>query len=271
MLTHVRKACIVLSLVLVFVFAFSACGTKPLPWDGKTLRIGVDDSYPPMEFRDDKNALVGFDVDMAKAIAQKLGVPIKWTSIVFTGIFAGLDTNKYDIIISSVSMTKSREKKYLFSEPYLSNGQEIVVAPSNNSITKIEDLKGKKVGVQSGTTAENSAKKYNKKFKFTIVPYDQIIQPFADLKTGRLDAVVSDAMVAEDYAAKDAKSYKISGVKMTNEPIAICMTKVNTDLQTKINKALDELRADGTLKKISEKWYFGKDATSNIDTSVTED
>lgn len=163
-----KKMSVVLAMVLIAVFTFSACGTKAKPWDGKVLRIGVDDSYPPMEYRDGKNKLVGFDVDLAEAVAQKLGVKTQYTSIVFTGIFAGLDTNKYDCIISSVSMTKKRAKNYLFTKPYLANGQYIVVAPNNNSINKIQDLKGKKVGVQSGTTAETSAKKYAKDYSFPM-------------------------------------------------------------------------------------------------------
>ncbi len=266
-----KKLSAALAMIMIMAFTLSACGTKAKAWDGKVLRIGVDDSYPPMEFRDDKNKLVGFDVDLAEAIAQKLGVKTEYTPIIFDGIFAALDTNKYDIIVSSVSMTKGRVDKYLFTKPYLANGQYIVVAPGNNNINKIEDLKGKKVGVQRSTTASSSADKFKSKIGFEVISYDQVIQPFADLKTGRLDAVVADSMVAQDYAAKDKSSYKVSSVKLTNEPISICMTKANSDLQAKMNKALDELKADGTLKKISEKWCYGKDLTSNIDENLTEE
>ncbi len=266
-----KKLSIALAMLFIMSFTLSACGTKAKAWDGKVLRIGVDDSYPPMEYRDDKNKLVGFDVDLAEALAQKLGVKTEYTPIIFDGIFAALDTNKYDIIVSSVSMTKSRTEKYLFTKPYLANGQYIVVAPGNNSINKLEDLKGKKIGVQRGTTASSSADKYKSQIGFEVVSYDQVIQPFADLKTGRLDAVVADGMVAEDYAAKDSSSFKVSSVKLTNEPISICMTKANSDLQSKLNKALEEIKADGTLKKISEKWNNGKDLTNNIDEKLTEE
>lgn len=260
----------VLSLLILVTFTLSGCG-KSAKWTGEKLRVGVDDTYPPMEYRDDQNNLVGFDVEMAKAIGEKLGVEVEFVSIVWDGIFPALDANKYDCIISSASMNKDRLKNFLFSKPYMSNGQYIVVRPDDNSINKPEDLKGKKVGAQVNTTSSNAAERYQKTTQFELTKYDQVIQPFAELKTGRIDAIVVDEMVAKDYQSKEPESYKVTTAKLTNEPVGVVFSKANTELRDKVNKAIDDLRADGKLKEISEKWLQGEDRTSNIDETVTED
>ncbi|MCR4436773.1 MAG: transporter substrate-binding domain-containing protein [Clostridiales bacterium] len=130
-------------------------------------------------------------------------------------------------------------------------------------IQKPEDLAGKKVGVQVSTTADDSCKELLKTVKFDLQKYDQIIQTFSDLKTGRLDAVVVDEVVARYYVSKDPQSYKVTGAKLTNEPIGICFKKSNAEMRDRFNAIIDDFAKDGTLKKISEKW-FGSDLTSNI-------
>ena len=138
-------------------------------------------------------------------------------------------------------------------------------APAKKSvvITKPEDLKGLKVGVQLSTTADDSTKELLKTIPFEVQKYDQIIQTFADLKTGRVDAVVVDEVVARDYAKKDPTSFKVTDVRLTNEPIGICFKKANDKERDKFNAIIDEFAKDGTLKRISEKW-FGEDLTGNI-------
>ena len=266
-----KSLLLVLALIVLMTFVFSACGISSTKWDGKVLKVGVDDTYPPMEFRDEKNNLVGFDVDLAKAIGEQLGVEVEFISTTWDGIFPALKANKFDCIISSASMTKEKLKNFLYSKPYLSNGQYIVVKPEDNSINKPEDLKGKNVGAQINTTSSRAAEKYQKITEFKLTTYDQVIQPFADLKTGRIDAIVVDEMVAKDYESKDPESYKVTTAKLTNEPIGIVYSKANTELKDKVDAIIDGLRADGSLKKISETWLQGVDMTSNIDETVTED
>lgn len=137
------------------------------------------------------------------------------------------------------------------------------------NIQKPEDLAGMRVGVQVGTTADESAQKYLETIKFTLTKYDQIIQPFSDLKTGRLDAIIVDEVVARDYVSKDNKNFKITGARLTNEPIGICVKKGNEAIRDKIDDIIVEMRKDGTLKSISQKW-FGEDLTSNVDGAATE-
>lgn len=262
---------VVLSLIVLVAFTLTGCGSAGAKWSGQVLRVGVDDTYPPMEYRDDQNNLVGFDVDFAKAIGEKLGVKVEFISTAWDGIYPALNANKFDCIISSCSETKSYIVNYAFTKPYLSNGQYIVVKPSDNSIAKPEDLKGKKVGAQVNTTSSKAAEKFQKTVPFTLTKYDQVIQPFADLKTGRIEAIVVDAAVGRDYQSKDPASYKVTSAKLTNEPIGIAFSNANKALRDKVNTIIDGLRADGTLKAMSIKWLQGEDNTSNIDDTLTED
>ena len=251
------------SVLMIFLLLVSGCGQKK----SNALRVGVDDTYPPMEFRDDKNEIVGFDIDLAKEIGKKLGQEVEFVSINWDGIFPGLDTDKFDCIISSVSMTPDRLEKYEFTTPYLANGQVIVVRPGDQSIQKPEDLAGKKVGVQAATTADTALEKHNKVVSFNIEKYDEIIQTFSAMEVGRIDCIVVDYAVAIDYATKHPDKYVISSAQLTNEPISICIKKGNTDLKTKIQKALDEIKSEGKLSDISKKW-LNEDYTQNIDTNL---
>lgn len=166
------------------------------------LKIGVDDTYPPMEYRNDDMELVGFDIDFAKALGEELGVEVEFVSTAWDGIFAGLISDKYDVIISSVSITPERLQSFEFSKPYLANGQVIVVKEGDNSINSVEDLAGKKVGVQFQTTADIAATKQLETIEFELTQYDDIIQTFSDLKIGRINCIVVDYAVAIEYTKK---------------------------------------------------------------------
>jgi len=257
----VKRSLICISAMLVMAFAVTACGSAS--GGQKVFKVGVDDTYPPMEYKDEKNVTVGFDIDVATEIAKKLDMKVEFVSNDWAGIFLALESNKFDAIISSVSRNDERMETYSMSTPYIANAQVIVVPADNTTILEPKDLLDKNVGVQIGTTADESCAEYLKTTKFTLKQYDQVIQPFSDMKAGRLDAIIVDEVVAIYYVKKDPKSYKISSARLTNEPIGMCFAKANTELRDKAQKALDELFADGTMKKLSEKW-FEKDLTGNV-------
>lgn len=251
----------VLALILSLVFSLSACGGSK---GDNVLRIGTDDTYPPMEFIDDKNVTVGFDIDFATEVAKRMGKKAEIISNDWAGIFRALETDKFDCIVSATSITPDRLEDYALTDPYVANAQVIVVKIDDTSINEPKDLKGKKVGVQIETTADESAQKYQKETFFDLKQYDQVIQPFQDMKAGRLDAIIVDEVVARYYVKLDKDSYKVAGGRLTNEPIAICFTKENSNLRDKANEIIKEMREDGTLKQLSEKW-FGEDLTSNVE------
>lgn len=256
-----KRILICISAMLVMAFVITACGSAS--GGQKVLKVGVDDTYPPMEFKDEKNVTVGFDIDVATEVAKKLDMKVEFISNDWAGIFLALESNKFDAIISSVSRNEERMETYSMSTPYIANAQVIVVPADNTTILEPKDLADKNVGVQIGTTADESCAEYLKTTKFTLKQYDQVIQPFSDMKAGRLDAIIVDEVVARYYVQKDPASYKVSGARLTNEPIGMCFAKANTELRDKAQKALDDLFADGTMKKLSEKW-FGEDLTGNV-------
>jgi polar amino acid transport system substrate-binding protein len=255
-----RRLAAAICMMLVMVFTLSACTSTA---NNNILEVGVDDVYPPMEFKDDAGTTMGFDIDLATEIGKKLNMEVKFTSTAWDGIFTALKAKKFDCIISSLSINEDRQKNYALTNAYIANSQVIVVSKNNTTIKSEKDLAGKKVGVQINTTADESCTKYLETMKFDVQKYDQIIQPFSDLKTGRLDAIVVDEVVAKYYISKDSASFALAGGKLTNEPIGIAFRINDTAMRDKVQKALDDLRADGTLKKISIKW-FGEDLTSNI-------
>lgn len=249
-------ACTMLAAVVASV---TGCSSS----NGNVLKVGVDDVYPPMEFKDDAGKTVGFDVELATEVAKKMGKKVEFVSTAWDGIFTALEAKKFDCIISSVSITAEREKNYVFTKPYVANAQVFIVPAKDTAIKSEKDFKGKKVGVQTGTTADESADKFLKEVSFDKKQYDQIIQPFADMKIGRIDAIIVDEVVGKYYVAQDKNSFKLAGARLSPEPIGVCLRKSDTALRDQIQKAIDDLKADGTLKKISEKW-FGEDLTSNI-------
>ncbi|MDF2984968.1 MAG: Amino acid transporter [Eubacterium sp.] len=281
-----KRVLICLSALLIIAFAVTACGAAAgdnaassktasessaaagsaagsTTAEQQVLKVGVDDTYPPMEFKDESNKTVGFDIDVATEVAKRLNMKPEFVSNDWAGIFLALESNKFDAIISSVSRNEERMAKYAMSTPYIANAQVIVVPADDTTIKEPKDLAGKKVGVQIGTTADESCAEYLKTTKFELTQYDQVIQPFSDMKVGRLDAIVVDEVVARYYVKKDPSSYKVSSARLTNEPIGMCFAKNNTELRDKAQKALEDMFADGTMKKISENW-FGEDLTGNV-------
>lgn len=255
----------VTSLLLASAALLSGCAAKES--DGTVLKIGTDDTYPPFEFRDEANKLVGFEVDLAREIGEELGMEVEFISTSWAGIFNGLNSKSYDVIMSATSITPSRLETYIFTEPHMTNGQVIVTRAGEAAITSPEDLEGMQVGVQLETTADIAATKYNETTDFEILRFDEVIQTFSAMKAGHVDVIVADYAVAIDYVNKDPESYQLTDVMLTNEPIAITIRKDDTELRDKLNGALASLREEGTLSELSIKW-LGDDYTSDIDTEL---
>ena len=260
----------VLALLVAVAMLLTGCGGATNSKD--TIVVAMDTTYPPMEFVDENNQITGFDAELAKAIGEKLGKKVELKSIAWEGIFIGLETDRYDVIMSSVSITPGRLESYIFTKPYLANGQVIVTRPGDDTVKSVDDLKGKEVGVQTDTTADTACKKKLEEKGddfFNIRRYDEIIQTFEAMSAGHIDYIVVDTVVATEYATKYPEKYQISTAEpLTNEPIAACFKKDNTALRDEFQKALDELRKDGTLTKFSEKWLFGVDYTQNINENL---
>ena len=221
------------------------------------LTIGLEDSYPPMEFRDSKDVLVGFDVDLGNEIGKKLGVKTEYTCTDFNGMVLALSSSKFNIILSAMSITDTRKKSVDFSDAYVMGGQVATIKQGNTKIKNLEDLKGTVVACQLGSTGDTAATAM--KGLKEVKRYDKITEALQELSIGRVDAVIMDAQVGGYYIAKKTGQYEVLKEKVSEEPMGIGFKKQDKELRVAVQKALDELKADGTLSKLSQKW-FGFDA-----------
>lgn len=223
------------------------------------LIVGLDDSFPPMGYRDENNEIVGFDIDLAKAAAEKMGVEVEFQPIDWDSKELEIETGKIDLIWNGFSINPEREETFELTKPYLNNRQ-IILVPQDSAIASKADLAGKNVGVQDGSTALDAVNADEIHTQFASNPtYDTNILAIEDLKVGRVDAVVVDEVVANNYIQQNPDAnLKTLSDDFGAEQYAIAAKKGNTELIDKLQSALDELNADGTSAEISNKW-FGED------------
>jgi len=222
-----------------------------------TLTVATEGTYRPFTFHDESGDLVGFDVEIAEAVADKLGLEVEFQETQWDAIFAGLDAGRFDVIANQVSINPEREEKYLFSEPYTVSPGVIVVPEDDDSITSFADLEGK-------TTAQSLQSNWYELAQesgATVEAVEGWAQAVALLQQGRVDATINDNLTFLDYE----KSEGPTGLKIaaeTDDPArnAFAFTKDKTALVDAVDEALAELREEGVLAEISEK-YFGADVT----------
>jgi polar amino acid transport system substrate-binding protein len=242
----------------------------------KMLMETTDRAYPPFSYIDEKGDVVGFDVDVAREIAKRMGVDMKVDTPSWEIITAGNWKGRWDICVCSMTPTKERAEVLDFVLQYYAAPAVVVVNTDNNDIKGGADLNGKKVGAQAGTTYEKNimkdlvidipgAEKVTYPFnELTPVPYDSEDTAFQDLALGtgkRLDAVVSNYLTAIDRVKKAPDKFKIVGDSLFGEPIWISVDKGDPEFQAKIKEIVKQMSDDGTMKQISEKWV-GKDITT---------
>lgn len=215
--------------------------------------VGIDDTYPPMEFTDKDGKIVGYDIDMANAIGKKLGVKVEFAPTAWDGIFMALQAKRFDLIQSTVSITPERSKSMIFTKPYVYGGNAIFVRADNTTINSSADFKGRIIGCQIGTTGQNVLDKMTdiKEEK----KYNGMTDAFMDLKNKRIEAVVSDPMVGDYYIASQKGTFKRVKSMLNQEPIGVAFRKADVKLRDAYQKAMDDLKKDGTLSKLSMKWF----------------
>jgi len=221
----------------------------------KKIVVATDATWAPMEFVDESTKeIVGFDIDFMKAVAQSGGFEVEFKNTAWDGIFAGLATDKYDAIISSVTITEERKKEMDFSKPYINAGQILVVQKSSKGVTKLEQLKKKTVGAQIGTTGAFEIEKVK---GVTPKTYDEIGLAFEDLVNGRIAGIVCDTPVAANYALQNEKykgKLKIVGEPFTQEFYGVVVKKGNAALLDMINKGIDKVVGTKQYSEFEKKW-----------------
>lgn len=245
-------AILVLGLVGLFV---AGCGST----EKKKIVVGLDDNFPPMGFRDDKNNIVGFDVDMAKEASKRLGAEIEFKPIDWNSKEVELNSKRVDVLWNGLTITEKRKENIAFTKPYMENRQ-IIVVNANSPIKGKADLAGKVIGVQEGSSSVDAVEKEEatlKSFK-DLKKYSDNVAALMDLKNGRLDAVVVDEIVGRYYISKKPGEYVILADNFGSEEYGVGLRKDDKELLNKLQKALDDMKKDGTSAKISKQW-FGED------------
>lgn len=224
-----------------------------------TLRIAMEGTYPPFNFKDARTGeLTGYDVDVARLLAAKLGLKPEFVSTEWAAILAGLGAGKYDVIISQVGITPKRLEAFDFSEPYTYSSPQLIVRKDERAqYATLADLKGKKLGVGQGSVFEQQAKAVA---GITVKSYPAAPENLQDLAVGRIDAALNDSLMVA-YLLSNSKLPIKAGARVGNvERMGIPFQKGNPQFKAALNKALAEAGADGSLKKISVKW-FGADVS----------
>lgn len=230
-------------------------------WGKEELVIGLDDAYPPIGFRDESGNLTGFDVDMAREACSRIGLKPVFKPVVWDSVILSLNNGDIDAIWNGMTITDSRKKQIAFSDSYL-KGENVFLARRDSSASSIKDLAGTVIAVQAGSEQEETVRRDEDVLDpKEIRTYDTVQAALLDMKTGRIDAVLVDnfsglytakLVFGTDYAPK-----QFSG-KYGTTVSGVGMRKRDEALRREINRALDEMKRDGTASRIAKKW-FGND------------
>jgi cystine transport system substrate-binding protein len=223
----------------------------------KVLKVGLEGTYPPFSFQDEAGALTGFDVEFAKALAKRMGVEASFQPAPFAGLLGAVASGRTDVVVNQITMTPERQAAFGFSVPYTVSGIQIIVRDDRGDIAGPADLAGKKVGVGLGTNYESWARANAPGAE--VRTYDDDPTKYADLKAGRVDAVLNDRLVAADFIKKSGEPFKAAGPAFAPQQQGVAFKK-DEALKAAIDKAISEMRASGELTALSDKW-FGLDAT----------
>ncbi|WP_297949927.1 amino acid ABC transporter substrate-binding protein [uncultured Campylobacter sp.] len=237
--------------------ALLICGANSKTLREGTLKVATEGTFSPFSYYNDKNELVGYDVDVARAVAEKLGLKIEFLTAPWDAMLAAFDAGKADAVFNQVSITDERKKKYEYSVPYTVVYGAIIVHKDNNDIKSFEDLKGKKNADSATSNWAQVAKKYGAQ----NVTVDSFAKSMELLIARRVDTVVRDNTVFYDFLKQRPDApIKIAAKLKDVDYSAAIVQKGNKELADQISKALNELKAEGRLKEISLK-YFGKDVS----------
>lgn len=235
----------------------TAAASAPAPAPAKVYVVGTDAAYAPFESENPQKEIVGFDIDVVKAVAQKAGIEVKFVNTPWEGIFNTLGSGDRDLLVSAITINDERKQTMDFSDPYF-DAYQLIAVKGTSKVSKFDDLKKLKVGVQTGTTGDEVVTKLQGKNSTNIKRFESTPLALKELEAGGVDAVVADNGVVINYVANNAgsKFKTVSDKSFQPEQYGIAVKKGNADLLGKINKGLADIKADGTYDKIYAQ-YFG--------------
>lgn len=239
-----KKLLVVLSVVGMFV---GCGGDKEKAPENKVYVVGTNAEYPPFEFIEN-GEVAGLDADIIKEAAKRMGIEYKWLNTNFDGLIPALQTKKVDLVIAGMSITPEREKAVNFSVPYLSSKVAIVTSKVN-PIKDMNDLSGKKYGVELGTTKEASARKIT---GAEVIPFSSNTGALVALKSGKVNGMVLDESVAQKFIDKNPELVMVGTLE--GEPKAVAFNKDDTELAEKFSKVIEEMLNDGTIENLRKQY-----------------
>lgn len=221
--------------------------------------VAMEGTWAPWTYHNDADELVGFDVEVGKYVADYLGVDVKYVEGEWDGLLAGVTAGRYDMMINGCDVTDERKQAYDFSSAYAYDRIAVIVPSDNTDINTMEDLKGKTTANTSSSTYASIAREFGAE----VNGVDDLNETFMLLSTGRIDATLNAEMTFNDYMkANPDAGFKIACYYDQSPEVAIAMKKGSSDLVNSVNEAIAAARADGTLSKLSNK-YFGVDISNN--------
>lgn len=247
------------TLLVTTLMIISLVASTPLLAQDNPLRVGMSGQYFPFTFVE-QDELKGFDVDIMNALAKEMGRDIKYETANFSGLFGMLESGRIDTVANQITITEERQKAYIFSDPYVYDGAQVVVKKGNTGIQGVEDLKGKTVAVNLGSNFEDLLRELPYADKINIKTYDSNLE--RDTALGRVDAFVMDRVSASQIIKEKPLPLELAGPTFSQITNAYPFqdTEDGRALRDEVNQALATLRENGTLASISEKW-FGTDIT----------
>ena len=239
---------------LLLVAAMGLLSTSVM---AKEIKFATEATYAPFEYLDDKNEFQGFDIDLARAICEQAKLECSFHNQAFDSLIPSLKFRRFDAVMAGMDITPEREKQVLFTTPYYENSALFV--GQQGKFTSIDQLKGKKVGVQNGTSHQSYLVDNWVSKGLLTVPYASYQSAFLDMMNGRTDGVFADTAVAADWL-KQHKEYAVVGAPVTDAKyfgtgFGIAVAKGNQELLTQLNKGLAEIKANGTYQKIFDKYF----------------
>lgn len=221
------------------------------------LVVATDATFPPFEYVDETTKeIVGFDIDLMNAIAEKAELNIRYQNVAWDPLLAGMADCQYDMAISAMTILPERAEQFGFSNPYINAGQIITVAIDNDTINSPDDLVGASIGAQIGTTGAMEAEAI---MDSNAKVYDTYELAFLDLMNGQIDAVIADYPTAVAFVNQNADQLKVVGEVFTDESYGIAFCKGNETLISQVNTALSELQSEGLIDELVNKWYGDAD------------
>lgn len=238
----------ILIISLVAIAMLAACAQSD-----DALVVATDAAFPPFEFVDeDTKEIIGFDIDLINAIAEKANLDIRFQNVAWDPLLAGMADCQYDMAISAITILPERAEQFGFSDPYINAGQIVAVAIDNDSIAGPDDLVGATIGAQLGTTGAMEAEAIADS---TVKVYDTYELAFLDMMNGQIDAVIADYPTAVAFVNQNADDLKVVGEVFTDENYGIAFCKGNDELISQVNDALAELKAEGFIEDLVVEWY----------------